>query len=272
MGIRARRGAGLSIAPTLLRRGRCVNTTKAGPVLRARSPATAAALCLLTMQSAAAECPDAASRDAFGGLEVARVKAGVAKVNFRDDQCEEKKPGGCTRKAFVVPGDDVLITSVLDASACAVYVDQKGRATAGLLPLSALDRPKKQAATGRDVLVGKWRRVEAEVTVKREKDGSLGFEGYATYGGHDPKRVAIGAVNVGDFSFKATPATNSIDVVLVTGPDGDTQPVVVADASKIPDGECRVSMVALTTYLVVHDNGDCGGQNVTFSGVYRRMK
>lgn len=270
--VRGRISAGLSIATTLLRRGRCVNTTKAGPIWRAQALAATAALCLVNVQSAAAQCPDAASRDAFGGLDLAKVKGGVPKVHFRDDQCEEKKPGGCTRKAFVIPGDEVLVASVLDTSACAVYVDQKGRATAGLLPLSALDRPKKPAATGRDLLVGKWRRVEAEINVKRDKDGSLDFEGYATYGGHDPKRVAIGAVNVGDFSFKASPASNTIDVALVSGPDGDTQPMVVTDASKIPDGECRVSLVALTTYLVAHDNGQCGGHNVTFSGVYRRVK
>lgn len=36
------------------------------------------------------------------------------------------------------------------------------------------------------------------------------------------------------------------------------------------DSDCRATMRLLGDYLLVLDNGECGGQNVRFRGVYRR--
>jgi len=35
---------------------------------------------------------------------------------------------------------------------------------------------------------------------------------------------------------------------------------------------CRVRMQRIGPWLLVEDNGDCGGSGVTFSGLYRRKK
>jgi hypothetical protein len=40
--------------------------------------------------------------------------------------------------------------------------------------------------------------------------------------------------------------------------------------AEIEDDSCKVSMLLFGRYLVVHDNGECGGMNVSFTGVYTR--
>lgn len=50
--------------------------------------------------------------------------------------------------------------------------------------------------------------------------------------------------------------------------------IAFADDGGIPfeseKAECRVRMQRVGAYLVVEDNGGCGGSMVTFTGLYRR--
>jgi xylose isomerase len=71
---------------------------------------------------------------------------------------------------------------------------------------------------------------------------------------HDPDRVKRGAVHVGALGTQGVPKGDRLNVV-----DTDGYP-------------CRVRMRLLLPYLIVADNGACGGMNVSFSGVYRRQK
>ena len=38
------------------------------------------------------------------------------------------------------------------------------------------------------------------------------------------------------------------------------------------DDICKMTLRLVGEYLIADDNGECGGMNVTFDGVYRRKK
>jgi hypothetical protein len=227
----------------------------------------AAALLLPITAGHAQHCAEFTDRTAFAELAIAQVKQGQTRVPFSKADCASTKPGACQSQAYVMPGDVVLVGQVFDASACAVYVNPKGQVTTGLLPNERLRVPSPRPETGASALVGIWTRAEAEIVIKpKGRAGMLSFDGNATYGALDTRRVARGAVNLGEFNFDLTPAGNTVDVLL----DG-AEPVVrkTAKASADETG-CSVAMIALGPYLVVEDNRNCGGVNVSFTGFYRR--
>ncbi len=232
----------------------------------------AAALLLPISSASAQQCTEFASRADFDVLSVAQVKSGQTRVPFLKPDCTATKPGACDAKAFVMPGDMVLVGQVFDTSACAAFVNAKGQVTEGLLPNARLEAPNPQPKSGAAAWVGTWTRIEAEIVIKpRGRDGQLSFAGNATYGAFDQQRVARGAVNLGEFSFDLKPARNSLDVSLKTNARGDTEPVARAKSNgrEDDDTDCAVAMIALGPYLVVEDNRQCGGVNVSFTGLYR---
>jgi hypothetical protein len=43
-------------------------------------------------------------------------------------------------------------------------------------------------------------------------------------------------------------------------------------ALTLEDDICKITLRLVGDFLVADDNGDCGGVNVTFDGVYRKKK
>jgi hypothetical protein len=213
----------------------------------------------------AQQCAGFADRKSFGDLNVAQVKPGQARVAFLKEDCTSTKAGACQSKAFVMPGDVVLVGQVFDVSACAAFVNAKGQMTTGLLPNERLQLPTSPSKTIATALVGTWTRSEAEIVIKpKGRDGVLSFAGDATYGALDKGRVARGAVNLGEFSFDWKPGGHSIDVT-IDGSEAKARGTLGDDNTG-----CAVAMIALGPYLAVEDNRNCGGVNVSFTGIYRR--
>lgn len=71
---------------------------------------------------------------------------------------------------------------------------------------------------------------------------------------------------MGDFSFSLKPASNNVDVSLKSGAGG----IVPVAPDKGDMADCAIAMIALGPYLVVEDNRNCGGANVSFTGIYQR--
>lgn len=94
----------------------------------------------------------------------------------------------------------------------------------------------------------------------------LVFDGYATYGAHDPDRVMQGSVQVGAFFARITPdwiePGNRIRFTV-----GDHRALPFDDGGAL---DCKVDLRIEGAVLVVRDNGACGGANVSFSGRYRK--
>ena len=234
--------------------------------MRVRMTVVLGSLALVFGAQAALACSEETELKMFDALQVAKIKPGVGKTHFYTPACDAGAKGleACRRAAYVMPGDPVLIGDVYDTTACATFVDAKGRATSGVIkgdrvaPISGSD---KAAATQ---FVGTWIRDEAKITVTA-RGQVLSFNGDATYGAKDPNRVKRGAVNLGNILFSARTATNRISVGL-TG-KGE----LAEDKAKAAATDCQLDMIALGPYLVVRDNMMCGGMNVSFTGIYRKQ-
>ena len=201
-------------------------------------------------------------------LRVAQVIGRDARVNFIANGDENARTRDCPsanavckRNGFVVAGDTVLVDEIEGAYACVTYVSARGTQTSGWLPKTSLDIAKP-VAPGLADWAGKWQRVEANIEIK-VRGAELEAGGDATYGAFNPERVRSGGVNLGEFGGKAKPRGNVL--AIGEGYDGDKFPQ--EDKSSF---DCRVRLRLLGPYLVVEDNRNCGGHNVSFDGVYFR--
>jgi hypothetical protein len=193
-------------------------------------------------------------------LMIGKVKSTETRVKFARNG-DEKNPScpsaaaECQDRAFLVPGDLVVMGGKLGEFICADYNSAKGD-RGGWLPAAALE-PANVSTNPAD-WSGDWTRVEAEIKIKNS-GGSLRAEGNATFGALDPSRVKRGAVNLGDFSGPLV-----LQGGQATFSDKDIDP------KKPDDFGCRLRMARAGDLLFVQDNMQCGGMNVSFSGLYRR--
>jgi hypothetical protein len=192
-------------------------------------------------------------------LRIGQIAADAPHVDFVRNgdirlRCPSVEPG-CRDKAFLVARDLVVIGRRLDEFVCVDYWTAKS-ARSGWLPAIALS-PAKVSINPVD-WSGDWRRTEADITIKNT-GGKLQAEGHATYGSLDPARVKRGAVNLGEFSGP---------LVLAEGQGTFADKAV--DQNKPDSSGCRIRMARAQESLFVQDNGQCGGMNVSFTGLYRR--
>jgi hypothetical protein len=194
-----------------------------------------------------------------------RVKDGVGKALFQTNSVDGYScPGAdkrCSANAYLIGDDPVVVTSLAGDYACATFTNdgKENISTTGWLPLAQLE-PVEAAAKEED-FTGSWRTGEEQEIEISVADGTLQISGDATWGASDPQRVANGGVNVGEISAAVTPEGNLAAWTEV----GD-----VTEAWREGDADylCAVRMWALPPFLAVSDNGMCGGNNVTFTGVY----
>jgi len=177
----------------------------------------------------------------------------------------------CQLKSFVVPGDLLLVGPDMDDFACGTFISPMARRvknqfreTIGFVSLSEL-KVVNTARPSPPAWSGTWyRSAEAEIRIEQEEVGKLRIAGQATYGALDPDRVKRGSVNIG--ALEGTiPLPNANMIALGEGYDGTTP--LGDDRS-----ECRARLRLFGPYLVVEDNGGCGGNNVSFTGVYVKLK
>jgi hypothetical protein len=196
------------------------------------------------------------------------VVSGTDRVHFlKTDWDEAGCPASgklCLLKAYVVPGDAVIVTSETADFLCATFTGPAPdhAVTDGWLPRAALKRLARVPVAD---WVGEWAYGEFhQLSITAGEGGSIAIDGSALFGAEDPQRVANGAVNMGDLSGDVVPDGDSVAFSLK--PEGD-----IAGFNDDPsDGyRCRVKLWRLGPYLVASDNVSCGGANVTFTGVYR---
>jgi hypothetical protein len=192
------------------------------------------------------------TRDAEG-FKTARVTGRKgARLYFYGD--EEGCPGpsaGCRQKAYVVTGDEVVVSRAFGDWLCAWYQPARGPETVGWLSAASLAVAEPPAANPPlSAWLGAWGFYDSELRLTRAtKAGALRVEGEATWVGANP-----GNVHVGEVSEEAAPAGA---VLSVGGSD---------------EYDCRLTLRLVGPYLLASDNKQCGGANVTFDGVYRRKK
>jgi hypothetical protein len=214
----------------------------------------------------------------FHGAEPAlrQVGPGNGRVHFVLNGSDHAGcPGAapaCAGHAFLVPGDAVVVTGTKGDYACATYAGPAPAVaiTSGWLPRAALVAPSATIAADADSLggwLGDWQSgPEQEIKITKAAGDRLALNGDATFGARDPDRVKRGAVNIGDFS--ATVALAGGYLAFLVGDGGKPLPF---DAKRAKDEMlCGLRLWRTGPYMVVADNLQCGGNNVTFTGVYRR--
>jgi hypothetical protein len=169
----------------------------------------------------------------------------------------------CRLKAYLVPGDKVLTNATDDPYICARFKSQSFVETSGYLPRAALEIvPSEDPSIQK--WNGTWRRdTEAEIVLKAGGD-EVSVSGNATWGGSDPQRVKRGAVNTGELEGSFRPRGQ----VLAIGYDPDRSGFQPTDDTEADI--CAAKIELYDRYLLVEDNGKCGGLNVSFNGLYVR--
>lgn len=147
----------------------------------------------------------------------------------------------CRRKAYVIAGDTVLVGGTSTDWACAAFVGAKGAVTGWIakrqLALNPTNLNPSLAAW-----VGEWKSGRNSLSVQAQNGGGISVDGLALWGDGPAPRT-------GEVQGAATPAGNR---------------------ATVKDGPCQVTLTLADDWLIASDNHQCGGLNVTFSGVYRR--
>ena len=217
----------------------------------------------ISTQAARADCVLAQKN-----FSVARVVSKEAKLHYISGprkgapECPSTA-NPCRLRTYLLPGDEVLTNATDDPYVCARFKSQSFVETMGWLPRTALEivsseRPSAQKWDG------KWRRdSEAEIVLKSHGD-EVTVSGNATWGGSDPHRVKIGAINTGELEGTFRPRGQ----LLAIGYDPDRSGFPPAEEAALDI--CAAKLELYDRYLIVEDNERCGGLNVSFSGLYVR--
>lgn len=199
-------------------------------------------------------------------LALARVGAASPRSYFIKDASSAKGcPGpsdACRDKSYLVPGDRVVAGAVQGAFTCVDYVGAGGSDRAGWIATADL-KPEPAPPVAAADWLGRWHRDEADITIKPADGKRLLVHGDATFGAHDPGRVKRGGVNVGEIAGRVAP--DGADLAFDMQSDAVTLPVEKGD-----EADCKVWMRRLGPYLIVSDDRNCGGMNVSFDGIYGR--
>ncbi|REJ78849.1 MAG: DUF3298/DUF4163 domain-containing protein [Acidobacteria bacterium] len=159
-----------------------------------------------------------------------------------DDDC----PNGeeCRMKAYVIGGDELLVARSYGDFVCAWYQPEKGNETVGWIKLEDV-----RAATGPEETAswtGEWIFGENDLKIENIGVGALSIKGNAFWKGTGDN------IHIGEVDDQGTPNGR---VMSIGGTD---------------EYDCRVKMTRVGKYLIVSDNKNCGGVNVSFDGVYVR--
>ena len=164
---------------------------------------------------------------------------------FNDDKgCPDS--AACKLKAYIVEGDNVLISNVESGWACAWYQGKK-RETVGWIDAEKIQPANDPLPVTSDWL-GTWSAPAGSIKIAKQKGSELRVTGNATWG-------TGASTNVGEIDGTLLPQGRH-----AVTKDGDEQYA------------CAVEFTRVGRFLIVHDNKNCGGMNVSFDGVYVRSQ
>lgn len=154
----------------------------------------------------------------------------------------------CGNKACFARGGATGVEVRQAGSSVCVGVPQKGKLATmfGWIPSS---RWHVLASSPQPAVrwTGVWQNETAKITVQLGNEKQLDIKGHAVMvlDANEARDI------YGDFAISGKPVNG-----VVTGEDDDY-------------GSCKVSVRLLGDYLVAADNGNCGGIDITFTGIYR---
>jgi hypothetical protein len=173
---------------------------------------------------------------------VGNVKAKKGeRVYFYDDDRNCPNDKKCQRKSYLVNGNEVLASRTYGKYMCVWYQPKKGSEIVGWLPKDKLEFIP-YLGLKYEPWIGTWRYYDNELNIERiGKTDEFNVSGTAIWKGLGDN------VHTGEVEAKGT-----LNESIIT----------------LKQDECEVKLERVINYLVVSDNMNCGGANVTFSGVY----
>ncbi|MBK7705101.1 MAG: hypothetical protein IPN69_09635 [Acidobacteria bacterium] len=181
---------------------------------------------------------------------LAKVKAKRgARVYFYgdDDDCPNGK--NCRTKSYLIAKNEVIVSREFGKWACVWYQPAKGSETVGWIALSNLDYVALPGERGPSAWIGKWTYYDSTIEIAASKTKDVyGVKGTAFWRGLGDN------IHIGELDGTAKYANGKLNYGW-------------ADKGEY---DCRATFNAVGRFMVVSDNLNCGGANVSFSGVYRR--
>jgi hypothetical protein len=200
--------------------------------------------------------PENWCRGGFFTSESDEFRIGVVKGSkgtrayFHNDDREDCPSGrGCRGKAYLVPGDEVIVNREHEGYACGWYTNAAGEATVGWLEAKLLEFPERLIDASPKAWAGEWLYAENSIELRPVDEGWLSVKGNAFWRGLGDN------IHIGELDGRARPNGGVLEYS-----DGDDE------------YDCKATMRFMGSFLIVADNQNCGGVNVTFSGVYRRKR
>ena len=186
----------------------------------------------------------------------AKPRINFVKSPYDDDFKAENCPAvtdACRKNSYLVTGDLVFVGRTDGAFTCINYqspLAKKQNWATGWLPGAALTPVARMSPTKSSDWIGTWYHPGGPIEIRRGAGGKLHVEGGMTV-------PTARDFHNGAFEAEVTPQSDMLEFV--------------DDGSNYGSG-CHVQMQRIGPWLLVGDNGGCGGAGVTFQGLYRRTK
>lgn len=198
--------------------------------------------------------PDNVCRDGYFPREstnyrLAKIKGAAGdRIHFHGDDHERcPDDAACRQKTYVIPNDEVIVSRTSGKFACSWFQPRKGTGTVGWIETERLSWQSDARPPGLQDWLGEWRAYDNVIRISKAKAaGQLAIKGEATWG-------SGAGTHTGELDHDAKPSADQMKF-------GDGT----------DEGDCQVTMQLVGKLLVVGDNLNCGGANVSFSGVYQR--
>jgi hypothetical protein len=155
----------------------------------------------------------------------------------------------CPTRAYVIPGDTVILSKIRNGFACGFY-PSPGGGTAGWLATRQLNLQPVDTRTDPARWLGQWSSQGNPQVTFSMPFSRLAVSGKAYWPGPAGTH-AWPSINEGEID-------GPVELTGLTGDYGEDENL------------CTVRFSLLGDYLVARDNGNCGGANVSFSAVYTR--
>jgi hypothetical protein len=179
---------------------------------------------------------------------IAKIKGKTGERIFfygdESDDCPENK--NCRTKSYVIPNDEVIVSRAFGNWACSWYQPKKGGGTVGWIAVDKLEFLETKTDVSKNDWLGDWTYYDNTISIGTGKaEGFLSIRGNAVW--HDPGDNT----HEGHLDYEVKPDGNILKI------DDDVY-------------GCKVTMRLVGRFIIASDNLQCGGFNVSFSGVYRR--
>ena len=181
--------------------------------------------------------------------KIAKIKAAKnERVYFYGDDGDCPNGKNCRLKSYLIPNDEIIISRTYGNFACGWFVPKKGSPTVGWIPADHLEfvNESNSDQTG---WLGEWNFYDNSITISRRGNGdSFDIKGSAFWKGLGDN------IHIGELDSSAAVKNGILKI----------------GENETDEYACKVTMRMVGRFLVVADNLNCGGANVTFSGVYQK--